>query len=82
MGGLHRIGRYARVVVALAVMLLPAVAIADEAPFFPTKHDIRPVLLGSTVPGLTLTDVDGEPFDLGEAFADRRTILVLYRGGW
>ena len=63
---------------ALAAFAVPLAAerIADSA------EDIRPVLLGSTVPDTVLADLDGSPVRLREAVAGRLTALVFYRGGW
>jgi len=47
-----------------------------------SAEDIRPLLIGSKVPRLTLTAVDGKVFDFNAAVAARPTILVFYRGGW
>ncbi len=43
---------------------------------------IHPILIGTAVPKLTLTAVDGSAFDLNAAIAQKPTILIFYRGGW
>ena len=43
---------------------------------------ICPVLTGSTLPQLTLATVDGEPFDVNAAVAEKPAVLIFYRGGW
>jgi len=44
--------------------------------------DVRPLLVGAEIPDLTLTAADGESFDLRAATAERRAIVIFYRGGW
>ena len=49
----------------------------------PTSADqVRPLLIGAEVPAVTLTTGAGEPFDLAQAFAKQRSVVVFYRGGW
>ncbi len=53
---------------------------AEEAAVSADK--IHPLLIGSTVPSLTLHTVDNEPYDLIAAFAKKPSILIFYRGSW
>lgn len=55
---------------------LHASTIADRA------EDIRPLLLGSSVPDTVLADIEGTPVRLREAVDGRLSALVFYRGGW
>lgn len=49
----------------------------------PTAADeIRPLLIGATVPDLTLLTKEGDPFDLNAALAEKPTVLIFYRGSW
>lgn len=50
--------------------------VADSA------EDICPVLVGSAVPDVPLTTVEGEAFDLRAALTQKPTLLIFYRGGW
>lgn len=45
-------------------------------------EDISPLLIGEKIPGVVLSDVNGEKFDLGNAVSKKQTILIFYRGGW
>ncbi len=55
----------------------------QTAPQPPTSaEDIRPILIGAAVPKLTLTTMDGSPFDLNAAITEKPTVLIFYRGGW
>jgi len=47
-----------------------------------SAEEIRPLLIGATVPELTLRSADGSGFDLGKAIKKQPTILIFYRGGW
>ncbi|MFQ5865721.1 MAG: hypothetical protein ACE5IW_10875 [bacterium] len=54
-----------------------------KLPPLPTSaEDIRPILVGATVPRLTLTTVDGSSFDLNTAISEKPAVLIFYRGGW
>lgn len=57
-------------------MVESAVRVAGSA------EDIRPILVGQSVPELALRTVDGKLFDLNEAIRNKPTVLVFYRGGW
>jgi len=45
-------------------------------------EDISPLLIGESIPRVTLKDGKGLAFDLNKAVASKPTILVFYRGGW
>ena len=47
-----------------------------------SAEDICPILVGTTIPKLTLTTVNGSPFDLNAAIIEKPTVLIFYRGGW
>ena len=44
--------------------------------------EVRPLLVGASVPEVKLTTADGEDFDLAAAVSGRPTVLIFYRGGW
>ena len=48
----------------------------------PTPQDVCPLLMGSRVPAITLTTLEGQPLDLEAASRARPTVIVFYRGGW
>jgi len=43
---------------------------------------VRPLLIGSAVPDVTLQTAGGKKFSLNEAVKEKPTILIFYRGGW
>jgi hypothetical protein len=48
----------------------------------PSAQEIRPLLVGSSIPVLTYTTPEGASFDFNAAVARRPTVLVCFRGGW
>lgn len=60
----------------------PAKADKAESSVANSADKVKPLLVGASVPPLTLRTVDGEQFDLSEAIAAKPTVLVFYRGGW
>lgn len=49
----------------------------------PTAPDaVSPLLIGATVPDVTVRDADGTALSLAEAAGKQPTILIFYRGGW
>jgi len=52
----------------------PAIAASPE--------EAKPIAVGTHAAGATLTDMDGRKFDLAQAFAEKPTVLVFYRGSW
>ncbi len=43
---------------------------------------IQPLLIGASIPSVSLTDLEGKPVDLAEEIKTTPSILVFYRGGW
>ncbi len=64
----------------MLAFILPSTTIAEEAAVSADK--IHPLLVGSTVPSLTLQTVENVSFDLTAAMAKKPTILIFYRGSW
>jgi hypothetical protein len=81
--GRHRsFGRRLLVAAALAAGLAGAAGARQlEAPAG-SPAEIRPLLLGSEVPAAEVRDLDGKPADLAQLVDGRKTMLVVYRGGW
>jgi hypothetical protein len=48
----------------------------------PSTNEICPILVGDSVPELTLTSIDGAAFNLNDAIKKKPTVLIFYRGGW
>ena len=44
--------------------------------------EVRPLLIGSRVPELTLRSADGSAVNLSKVLSKKPAIVILYRGGW
>ena len=71
-----------RVTYAIPFLLLPLTGLIGQDAVAPSATEIQPILVGSTIPEVTLTDVNNQSFDLMEAVKSKSTILVYYRGSW
>jgi peroxiredoxin len=47
-----------------------------------TPFEISPLLVSEKIPNLSLKSVDNVDVNLSQLFANKKTILVFYRGGW
>lgn len=45
-------------------------------------EDISPLLIGESVPELTLVSAAGKDVNLNQTIAQKPTVLIFYRGGW
>jgi cytochrome oxidase Cu insertion factor (SCO1/SenC/PrrC family) len=63
--------------VALAIGGPACAAAAADSPL-----EVRPLLVGTEIPDLTLTAADGKSFELRAANTEQRAIVIFYRGGW
>lgn len=70
----------------LALPLLLGAAPQEETktPPPPAENEwaVRPLLVGSPVPEVTLTTFDGIEIDLAREAKAAPTLVVFYRGGW
>jgi len=67
----------------LAGMLLASTLATGALADAPSKAtDIRPLLVGSSVPDVELQKTDGSGFNLADAAKADRLIILFYRGGW
>ena len=69
-------------VLSLAFTGFSTSALSAERSVANTPAEICPLPLGSTIPDLPTRDLNGQPFDLTAALADKPTILIYFRGGW
>ena len=44
--------------------------------------DIRPLLIGESLPDVSLTGIDGNQTSIAGLVADKPSMIVFYRGGW
>ena len=73
----NRPGRF-----ALAATALLASVAASASPVPQSAQDIRPLLVGSAVPSVTLRNSQGKDIDLVAEIRAQPTVLIFYRGGW
>lgn len=66
---------------ALSAACLLPVAAADST-VAPSPKQVRPLLIGATVPPVTLATGAGEAVELAEVLSNKPTVVVFYRGGW
>lgn len=45
-------------------------------------EDISPLLIGESLPNLILKNTDNQDVELSKLFAQKKTVLIFYRGGW
>jgi len=69
--------------VTLAVLCLATPVVGRAQHGAPTSaQDITPLLIGASVPDVTLQTPDGKAFNLKATVAKKPTVLIFYRGGW
>lgn len=47
-----------------------------------SPDDVHPLLIGATIPDITLTDVDYQSVELLQVVRQKPAIIIYYRGGW
>lgn len=73
--------------ISLTILLssnyVPSQSIKYSMENIPTKaEDIKPILTGTKIPDVTLTDINGNPVNLLTSVSQKQVILIFYRGGW
>jgi len=68
----------------LFVLCTASVSVAGEPEpvIADSPETVRPLLVGATIPDVTLASLDGTPVELTNLVAKQPSILVFYRGGW
>lgn len=64
-----------------AIFLLGLSCSSQEVNIPGSPQKVTPLLIGSSVPDVTLSDPEGELIPLSE-IAGQNTLIVFYRGGW
>jgi len=67
--------------IAIAAALFASVKLPATQTLADAPETVNPLAVGSVAPTQVLPTPDG-PFDLGEAIANKPTILVFYRANW
>jgi len=47
-----------------------------------SADEVTPLLIGATIPDVSVKDIDGQTISLKELVAEQPSILIFYRGGW
>lgn len=68
--------------IAAALLLSMSVLSPAQAEIADAATAVRPILVGSAVPTVNLTDLDGKSTTLAALLNGKPTVLVFYRGGW
>jgi thiol-disulfide isomerase/thioredoxin len=66
----------------LSVLLVGFVAATPLSDVPEKPEGVKPLLIGQTIPDITLATVEGGTVSLRAEVAKKPTILVFYRGGW
>lgn len=69
-------------ILAGAALVCATASSAPAADVPASAEDIRPLLVGSAVPGVSLPAAGGGEVDLLAEAKAKPTILIFYRGGW
>lgn len=67
---------------AFSTSLMLASGRGDDETIPTSPERIRPILIGQKIPQLTLTTIEGIPYDVNLESGKKSTILIFYRGGW
>ena len=68
--------------VTAARRVRPAVQVLGQAALPTLPGQVRPLMVGASIPAAQLQMATGEDFNLGSALAAKPAILVFYRGVW
>lgn len=69
-------------ILALVFAVAGLAQASDRAEVPDSPRGIRPLLIGATIPQVTVKDAKGADVDLSDVFRKEPTILIVYRGGW
>ncbi len=67
-------------IVILLSSLFGAVTLQAQVALKP--EDISPLLIGENIPPVSVKNPNGEDVDLKQLLKKRKTVLIVYRGGW
>ena len=73
-----------RTVLMITILLLSlgSQVAAESTKVANAPDQICPILIGSSLPAITVQDLEGKSFDLNKAVAKKPTVLIYFRGGW
>lgn len=76
-----------RILLVLLIFLITSCSASESSPepsgLVPTKAlNVEPLLIGESVPDLSVTDIEGHRQSLMELIAEKPSLIIFYRGGW
>ena len=69
-----------KVFISIALMAMTVLSI--KAQYAASQTDIKPLLVGQSVPDIMLVDGNGNSKSLYSAIGDKPTLIMFYRGDW
>jgi len=69
-------------ILAFGFTVIGQVHASDRGDVPTSPQEIRPLLIGATIPEVTVRNADGADVALPDVFRKEPTILIVYRGGW
>lgn len=82
MKSIARIGMISATLITCSLFATNAFAGISPKGIADSSELVRPLLPGQTVENLCLEDADKNTVCTGELFAQKPTVLIVYRGGW
>lgn len=64
----------------ISILSLFVASASAQAPANP--EDISPLLIGETLPDVTLGTIEGKEIKTSSLWPDKKTIIIFYRGSW
>lgn len=55
---------------------------ADSTNIANAPNQVCPILIGSSLPKITLLDLEGNRVELNKVIAEKPSVLIYFRGGW
>lgn len=66
----------------LMIIVLFVTAVQAQAQLPSRAEDVSPLLVGETLPNASVRTLDNKIVSLSPIFKEKKTILIVYRGGW
>lgn len=67
---------------SLFAALLLLIFSTSFAQIYETAKDVKPLLIGETIPNAKLLNMEGNSFNFSNNLERKPTVLIFYRGGW
>ena len=64
------------------IVVLFSAVLSAQTELPKTAMEISPLLIGEKIPNQSLKSIDNVDINLSDLFANKKTILIFYRGGW